>query len=101
MLGFTILEPECILLWIKPDYRLLPALALGMEKAEQDIMRRPPRDANEGIFAGGMGFDIAVQGVLVTLITVAAYFIGHFMEAGVHGKLRPAGRHDMGFWRCR
>ncbi len=82
MLGFTILEPVH-LLWINLITDCFPALALGMEKAEQDIMRRPPRDAHEGIFAGGMGFDIAVQGVLVTLITVAAYFIGHFMEAGV------------------
>jgi len=82
MLGFTILEPVH-LLWINLITDCFPALALGMEKAEHDIMDRPPRDAREGIFAGGMGADIAVQGVIVTIITVLAYFIGHFMESGV------------------
>ena len=38
-----------------------PALALGMEKGEADIMKRKPRSSNEGIFAGGMGFDCAYQ----------------------------------------
>ena len=44
--------------------------------------RRPPRNSKDGIFAGGVGGDIAYQGLLVTLLTLAAYFIGHFMEAG-------------------
>lgn len=82
MLGFTILEPAH-LLWINLVTDCFPALALGMEKAEPDVMNRPPRDAKEGIFAGGMGFDIALQGILTTVLTLAAYFIGHFMEAGV------------------
>ena len=45
--------------------------------------RRPPRPSTDGIFAGGLGIEVAYQGVLVTLVTLAAYFIGHFMEAGV------------------
>ena len=59
------------------------ALALGMEKAEPDIMRRKPRDAKAGVFAGGMGFDIAYQGLLVSLLTLASYFVGHYIESGV------------------
>lgn len=81
LLGFTILEPVH-LLWINLVTDCFPALALSMEKGEKDIMRRPPRNSKDGIFAGGVGFDIAYQGLLVTLLTIAAYFIGHFMEAG-------------------
>ena len=71
------------LLWINLVTDCFPALALGMEKAERDIMRRQPRDAKAGVFAGGMGVDIAYQGILVSLLTLASYFVGHFMESGV------------------
>jgi len=82
LMGFTILRPVH-LLWINLITDTFPALALGMEDAEDDVMRKPPRDSNEGIFAGGMGFDIAFQGILVTLITLTAYFVGHYMESGL------------------
>ena len=82
LLGFTILEPVH-LLWINLVTDCFPALALGMEKAERDIMRRQPRDAKAGVFAGGMGADIAYQGIVVSLLTLASYFVGHFMESGV------------------
>ena len=81
LMGFTILKPVH-LLWINLVTDCFPALALGMEEAEPDIMRRKPRDAKAGIFADGMGADIAYQGVLVTVLTLASYFIGHFMESG-------------------
>ncbi len=81
ILGFTILKPAH-LLWINLITDTFPALALGMEPAEKDSMSRPPRDSREGLFAGGMGVDIFVQGLLVTILTLAAYFIGHFMESG-------------------
>lgn len=82
LMGFTILQPVH-LLWINLVTDCFPALALGMEKAEPDIMKRKPRDAKAGIFANGMGFDIAYQGLLVTILVMAAYFIGHYMESGV------------------
>ena len=82
LLGFTILQPVH-LLWINLVTDCFPALALGMEKAEPDIMKRKPRDAKAGIFANGMGFDIAYQGALVTILVMAAYFIGHYIESGV------------------
>lgn len=81
LIGFTILRPVH-LLWINLITDSLPALALGMEKPEADIMRRKPRSSNDGIFAGGLGIDVAYQGIVVTILTVAAYFIGHFMETG-------------------
>ncbi len=82
LLGFTILEPVHIL-WINLVTDCFPALALGMEESEKDIMLKAPRSSKEGIFAGGAGFDIAYQGILVTILTMAAYFIGHYIEAGV------------------
>lgn len=81
LLGFTILKPVH-LLWINLITDCFPALALGMEEGEADIMKRAPRDAKEGIFAGGMGFHVVFQGTVVTVITLAAYLIGHYMEAG-------------------
>ena len=82
VLGFTILKPVH-LLWINLITDTFPALALGMEKSEPDIMRRPPRNSKDGIFAGGLGFDAVYQGIMVSIITLVSYFIGHFMEAGV------------------
>ena len=81
LMGFTILKPVH-LLWINLVTDCFPALALGMEKAEPNIMKRKPRDSKAGIFADGMGVDIAYQGVLVTVLTILSYFIGHFMETG-------------------
>ena len=81
LLGFTILQPVH-LLWINLVTDCFPALALGTEKAEPNIMKRRPRDAKAGIFADGMGFDIAYQGLLVTALVMVSYFIGHFMETG-------------------
>ncbi len=81
MLGFTIFKAPH-LLWINLITDCFPALALGMEKPEKDIMNRKPRQANEGIFAGGLGGAVAYQGVLVTIITLASYFIGHYLETG-------------------
>ena len=81
LMGFTLLNPVH-LLFINLVTDCFPALALGMEEAEPDTMQRPPRDSKEGIFAGGLFFDIAYQGILVTLLTIVAYIIGHSMEIG-------------------
>ena len=70
------------LLFINLVTDCFPALALGLEEAEPDTMNRPPRNSKEGIFAGGLGFDIAYQGILVTVITIASYIIGHCFEVG-------------------
>ena len=82
MLGFIILHPVHIL-WINLVTDCFPALALGMEKGEPDLMERPPRPSNDSVFSGGLGVDVAWQGAIVTILTLAAYFIGHFMESGV------------------
>ncbi|NLP35412.1 MAG: cation-translocating P-type ATPase [Clostridiales bacterium] len=82
LLGFTILKPVH-LLWINLITDSFPAVALGMEAEEEDTMNHPPRDSKEGIFARGLGIDCLWQGAMVTVLTVAAYFIGHYMETGV------------------
>ena len=82
IMGFTILKPVH-LLWINLITDCFPALALGMEKSEKDIMERQPRNSRDGIFAGGMGFDIAFQGVIIAALTLFSYFVGHYIESGV------------------
>ena len=81
LMGFTLLNPVH-LLFINLITDCFPALALRLERGEPDIMDRPPRKASDGIFAGGLGVDIAYQGVLIAVITLASYIIGHCMEVG-------------------
>lgn len=78
MLGFTILKAPH-LLWINLITDCFPALALGLEPGEKDVMQKPPRKKDEGIFAGGLGIDCAYQGALIALLTIAAYLLGRFV----------------------
>lgn len=84
LMGFTILKPVHIL-WINLITDTLPAIALGMEDAEKDVMQRPPRHRKESIFADGLGFGIAFQGFVIAALTVLSYFIGLRMETGSWG----------------
>ncbi len=83
LFGFTIFAPVH-LLWINLITDCFPALALGMEKPEASIMNRKPRNSKEGIFAGGLGFAVSYQGILVTAITMLSYLIGRFWLANLH-----------------
>ncbi len=96
LMGFTILKPVH-LLFINLATDCFPALALGMEKAESDIMKRKPRKANEGIFAGGMGADILCEGLFVTILVLSSYFIGHFIESGSFAITNSADGTTMAF----
>lgn len=80
LMGFVILEPVH-LLWINLITDAFPAMALGMERGEKNIMKRQPRNPKDGIFAGGLGIDVVWQGVMVGLITLVAYFLGMIMAA--------------------
>jgi len=64
------------LLWINLVTDSLPALALGMEPVDKDIMKRKPRPKDEGIFAHGLGMRIILQGVMFALLTIASFLIG-------------------------
>ncbi|MBQ1347266.1 MAG: calcium-translocating P-type ATPase, PMCA-type [Erysipelotrichaceae bacterium] len=81
LLNFTLLTPVH-LLWINMVTDSLPGLALGMEKAEGDVMTRKPRNSSDGIFAHGAGVDMVWQGIYLAIIELAAYFIGLYMEKG-------------------
>ncbi len=97
LMGFVLLNPVH-LLFINLVTDCFPALALGMEEAEPDTMRRPPRDSKDGIFSGGLGFDVIYQGILVTIITIVAYLIGAMMDpkVGSFAALRAAGESGHG-----
>lgn len=75
LMGFTLLEPTH-LLWINLITDSLPALAMATEGAEPNIMERQPRDSKDGIFSNGMGLDTIVQGTIIAVLTLVAYFIG-------------------------
>ena len=81
LMGFTILKPVHIL-WINLITDTLPAIALGMEDAEKDVMNHPPRSRKESIFADGLGFDIAFQGLVIAAVTIFSFFAGHRLESG-------------------
>ncbi len=81
IMNFTILRaPHLLFINLVTD--CFPALALGLEKPEDDIMRRKPRSKNDGIFAGGLGVDCFYQSVIVSVLTVIALYIGEFIETG-------------------
>ena len=82
LVGFTILQPTH-LLWINLITDSLPALAMATEKAEPGIMNRKPRSSRSGIFSEGLGLDCIVQGVIISVLTLVSYFIGHYVEYGI------------------
>jgi Ca2+-transporting ATPase len=96
LLNFTILKPVH-LLWINLVTDSFPALALGVEEAESDIMNRPPRSSSASIFSQGVGTDIVYNGILITILTLAAYFIGHVFEGGSWADLNSADGITMAF----
>lgn len=81
ILNFTILTPVH-LLWINMVTDSLPGLALGMEKAEDNIMKRRPRSSSEGIFSNGAGIDMVWQGIVIAILELTAYFVGYALENG-------------------
>ena len=64
------------LLWINLVTDSFPAIALGMEPVEKDIMKRKPKPKNEGIFAHGLGVKVVLQGAMFAILTLFAYFLG-------------------------
>ena len=64
------------LLWINLVTDSLPAIALGMEAVEADVMDRKPKPKNEGIFAHGLGVRVVLQGFMFACLTLIAYWVG-------------------------
>jgi len=64
------------LLWINLVTDSLPAIALGMEPVEEDIMEKKPKPKDEGIFANGLGIRVVLQGVMFAILTLIGFYIG-------------------------
>lgn len=94
--GFTLLKPIHIL-FINLITDSLPALALGVDPAEGDLMQRKPRPSSEGIFSGGVGINVAYQGILVAALTFFAYLVGERMENGMWAIANSADGMTMAF----
>ena len=82
LMGFTLFQP-IQLLWVNLVTDCFPALALGMEEAEGDVMKRKPRNASDGVFAGHMGLDTVVQGLIITVLVLVSFFCGVYFDLGV------------------
>ena len=84
--GATLFEAPH-LLFINLITDCLPAIALGMEDGEKDIMKRKPRDTKEGVFARGLGFGVIYQGIAVAGLTLLSYFLGRYAFGDNNGSL--------------
>ena len=74
------------LLWVNLVTDSLPALALGTEPKDDNVMQRPPIPADESFFAGGLGFDIALEGMLVGAMTLLAFAQGNHLGGTALGR---------------
>ena len=70
------------LLWINLVTDSLPAIALGMEAVDKNIMKKNPKPKNEGIFAHGLGVKVVIQGIMFAGLTLAGYYIGQYVTLG-------------------
>lgn len=73
------------LLWINLVTDSLPAIALGMEAVEKDVMDRKPKPKNEGIFAGGLGVRVVLQGCMFAVLTLIGFRMGEAATGTLEG----------------
>jgi len=64
------------LLWLNLVTDTLPAISLGVDPGDKDVMKRKPRDPKESFFAEGAGYRAAIAGILIGALTLAAFYIG-------------------------
>ena len=75
------------LLWINLVTDSLPAIALGMEPVEADVMDRKPKPKNEGLFAGGLGVRVVLMGAMFAALSLVAFYLGKTIGGSVaHGQ---------------
>ncbi|WP_041270234.1 calcium-translocating P-type ATPase, SERCA-type [Parageobacillus thermoglucosidasius] len=65
------------ILWVNLVTDGLPAMALGLDRAEENVMKRPPRHPKEGVFARGLGWKIISRGFIIGLVTLAAFITAY------------------------
>ena len=73
------------LLWINLVTDSLPAIALGMEAVESDVMDRKPKPKDEGIFAHGLGIRVVLQGLMFAVLTVVGFAVGENVTGSLAG----------------
>ncbi len=78
ILNVEFLTPVMIL-WVNLVTDSFPALSLGTEGAEKDVMKLPPRKSNTSLFAGMLGKDILIQGIMQTALVMLAFSIGYYV----------------------
>ena len=81
LMGITLLKPTH-LLWLNLITDTFPAVGLGMEAGDADIMNKPPRSSKEGLFANHLGTNCVIQGIALAVITIVSYIIGEIFENG-------------------
>ena len=75
---FVFLTPVMIL-WVNLVTDSFPALSLGTEKAESDVMTLPPRKSDKSLFSGNLGKDIIIQGVMQAVLVMTSFCLGYFV----------------------
>lgn len=65
------------LLWVNLITDSLPAIALGLDRPEENVMENPPVSSNKSLFSGGLGYRIAYEGFMIGILALTAFGIGH------------------------
>ena len=73
------------LLWINLVTDSMPAIALGMEAVESDVMDRKPKPKNEGIFAHGLGVRVILQGLMFAILSLIGFVVGENVTGTLAG----------------
>ena len=94
--GITVVTPAQ-LLWINMVTDSTPGLALGMEKAEGNLMQRKPRASNESVFANGATSAMIVHGTIMAILVLLSFFVGQYMELGHFGIFESVDGMTMAF----
>lgn len=77
LLGFPLPLVPVQILWVNLVTDGLPAMALGLDKSQKDVMKRKPRNPTEGIFSRGLGYKIISRGFLIGIFTLVAFIIAY------------------------
>lgn len=94
--AFVFLTPVMIL-WVNLVTDSFPALSLGIEKAENDVMSLPPRKSNSSLFAGNMGKDIILQGVMQAALVMTSFCLGYFVIGDANPEIAHRQASTMAF----
>ncbi|GIO21911.1 cation-translocating P-type ATPase [Oceanobacillus sp. J11TS1] len=77
LLGLPLPLVPVQILWVNLVTDGLPAMALGVDQAEGDVMKRGPRNPREGIFSRGLGYKIISRGILIGIVTLVAFIVAY------------------------